>query len=857
MVRDAFHSGRRAGGALVLALLLVCVAGAASAQQVYWSAPETIDAGQRSSIDLVFVDGEPTGPVVLPSIEGLKLLGVASQATSLAILNGQRSASTTLSYPVRAERSGTLHLPQLQVPTSAGTATVDAIDIEVQRAALRDSDGAPSALDDAVQARLTPSTMTPWAGQVFDLDFSLSLTGNRRGEVLGTPTWTANAPSAEPWGDGQAVRTSSGSAVRFRTRAAAPAQAGRITIAPAMQDVQIETGRGADPFGGRDPFAAMRRFGGADLIDSFFARPQMAELSAESNAVQLDVRPLPAGAPADFSGAVGEFTLETTLSPQAPKTGEPVTWTLTLKGTGNWPSVVLPARAVPADLRTLQPKQRREFADGARFAGTLSEDLVLVPNQPGDLTLAPVRFTYFSPISGRYETAEARPPALHITGAPLPQQAAVSAPVAAADSVPAPPVAALEPLSGHAYGRAPLSARTMTFAAAAPFALLFIVWMGVLIVRAWQADPRRAARRRQRAVHVAIEAVRRAPDVGQRITALLDWQRLAAQALGLDLAVPTAAQLRQLDDSRWAAVWADSERALYREDHLLAPGWCDGAAALAFPSADTAQSPQPTRPMLATPPARLRFLRRALVKAAPAALLVALLIAPAHAAEWADVVAGGASTAGSVDIPPGPPSSKGGNDWIARYNLGLQAAAEGQPGHALGETVAAFAQAPGQMPVRAALAEYAAALPGSDAIVLALAHGAQPANWLAVWQWQFALLTGFMVCATAIGLCLLHRARLAYAAALLGVITSAGAGLALHEFGALTDPRAALVAQDVALRALPTDAAPADDAPRLSAGTLVRAEKQFLGWTAIRLADGGRGWLRRGELVEIYSAPRA
>lgn len=855
MVSDVFHFGRRAGCALGLALLVACAAGAASAQQVYWSAPESIDAGQRSTIDLVFVDGEPTGPVALPPIAGLELLGMPSQTTSLSILNGQRSASTTLSYPVRAERSGTLHLPQLQVPTSAGTATVDAIEIEVQRAALRDPDGSTTALDEAVQARLTPSTMTPWAGQVFDLDFSLALTGNRRGEVLGTPTWTANAPAAEPWSDGQAVRTGSGSAVRFRTRVAAPAQAGRLTIAPVTQDLQIETGRRADPFGGRDPFAAMRRFGGADLFDSFFSRPQMTELAAQSNAVQLDVQPLPAGAPADFSGAVGEFTLETTLSPESPKTGEPVTWTLTLKGTGNWPSVVLPARAVPADLRTLHPKQRREFPAGARFAGALSEDLVLVPNQPGELALAPVRFTFFSPISGRYETAEARPPVLHITGAPLPQQAAVPAPVAGAKA--APIASAPAPLPGHAHGRAPLSARAMTFAAAAPFAVLFIAWMGVLIARAWQADPRRAARRRQRAVHAAIEAVRRAPDVGQRIAALLDWQRLAAQALGLDLAVPTAAQLRRLDDPRWAAVWADSERALYRADHLLAPGWCDGAAALGFPSAHAAPAPRSARPQLAAPPARRRFWRRALVKAAPAALLLVLLSVPAHASEWSDVAADGSSTAGHSDIPPAPAFSKGGTDWIARYNLGLREAADGRNGHALGEAVAAFAQAPRQAPVRAALSEFAAMLPGTDATVQGLAHGAQPANWLAVWQWQVALLIGCGVIAAAIGLFLLKHPRVAGAAALLGVVTVAGAGAALRQFGGLADPQAALVAQDVALRALPTDAAPADDAPRLPAGTLVRAEQQFLGWTAVRLADGGRGWLRRGELVEIYSAPRA
>src|SRR4030095_9259320 len=100
--------------------------------------------------------------------------------------------------------------------------------------------------------------------------------------------------------------------------------------------------------------------------------------------------------------------------------GEPITWTLTLSGTGNWPGgVVLPARAVPNDFRTLQPKQHKEFADGQEFSGQLSEDLVLVPNTPGDYHLSPVRFVYFDPAKGKYQTVEAQPPVLHITGAPI------------------------------------------------------------------------------------------------------------------------------------------------------------------------------------------------------------------------------------------------------------------------------------------------------------------------------------------------------------------------------------------------------------------------------------------------------
>ena len=59
------------------------------------------------------------------------------------------------------------------------------------------------------------------------------------------------------------------------------------------------------------------------------------EVEASTEPVPLEVQPLPAGAPAGFKGAVGQFTLESKLVPEQVNEGEPITWTLSLKGTGN------------------------------------------------------------------------------------------------------------------------------------------------------------------------------------------------------------------------------------------------------------------------------------------------------------------------------------------------------------------------------------------------------------------------------------------------------------------------------------------------------------------------------------------
>ena len=58
--------------------------------------------------------------------------------------------------------------------------------------------------------------------------------------------------------------------------------------------------------------------------------------------------------------------------------GEPVTWTLELTGTGNWPDLGgLPARTVSQDFQVVQPKAKRVNAEGKLFDATLTEDVVL------------------------------------------------------------------------------------------------------------------------------------------------------------------------------------------------------------------------------------------------------------------------------------------------------------------------------------------------------------------------------------------------------------------------------------------------------------------------------------------------
>src|SRR5262249_4443888 len=163
--------------------------------------------------------------------------------------------------------------------------------------------------------------------------------------------------------------------------------------------------------------------------------------------------------------------------------------------------------------------------------------------------------------------------------APAPQPAAQAAaphapaPAAVANGAASTPLPR-DPLRGAANAVAPVPARWLARLAALPVVALLVYWLALAVQHARRNDPRRPQREAFRRLAPAIERVRRATTAAERIDALLAWQRTAVIALGIDRAAPTAEQLR---NERWAAVWADSERALFGRAHELPRGWGGGA----------------------------------------------------------------------------------------------------------------------------------------------------------------------------------------------------------------------------------------------------------------------------------------
>ena len=126
--------------------------------------------------------------------------------------------------------------------------------------------------------------------------------------------------------------------------------------------------------------------------------------------VELDVRPLPPGAPAAFSGAVGQFSISARTNTESGAVSEPLVLTVNLTGEGNFELLPDPAWPDMPGWRTFDatPKTRTEIDDGVVY-GRRTYQRTLVPRQAGEFTIPPVSFTHFDPSKESYETVSTEP----------------------------------------------------------------------------------------------------------------------------------------------------------------------------------------------------------------------------------------------------------------------------------------------------------------------------------------------------------------------------------------------------------------------------------------------------------------
>jgi tetratricopeptide (TPR) repeat protein len=722
----------------LLSLLLALPAAVAFAERVYWEpGAGSLAFNQVSPLQLVFENCAPEGEPKLPAVTGLELQFTGTGST-FAMENMSVTRRHIRNFAARPTRRPEVRIPAFDVETDKGIQHVAAATFAIGNATVGQS---AIPLDTAAIARLSPAEGAYWAGEVFPVSYTLDLARRFRPRPPGPVVWKPVPLSVEDWGQPEQFESTSGGEPRiglnYKSRGYI-ATPGSYKIPAATQEVVLVVDSNSN------------------LFAFPFSSPEMLQHTVTSNEPALTIRPLPDGAPTDFGGAVGRFALTSKVVPTTVAVGEPVTWTLELGGTGNWPDLHgLPAREVSKDFKILQPQPKRTPAEGKLFEATLTEDIVLIPTKPGTYTLGPVSYSFFDPRSGTYKTVETARVTVVITppGAaepgnrllftpastvPSPQTAATTAAHAPQLSAPAAAPAAIprDPLSGAGWGLVPLRDLPWYLGLLASVAWLAPAWLIFAALRSQRTDPRRASREARERLGQSLADLRSTADAASRVRALQAWQRDTATLLGIVHAAPNPSILADraripdpklpggTDSRRWAELWAEADRALYGENHALPEKWV-GRAEAALDATPVPRwrlfslfEPRNLLPWIAGPEGGAR--NQGTGKLFAAIILLVLLCGLRHplsaataeesrtqdaAARPTNYYSSPLAAYGAGDFSAAEQSwraviARKPTDWVARHNLGLALSQQGHWPEAAAQWTSAFLLNPRNESVR-------------------------------------------------------------------------------------------------------------------------------------------------------------
>ena len=153
-------------------------------------------------------------------------------------------------------------------------------------------------------------------------------------------------------------------------------------------------------------------------FQNFFGTSTQRDVTVSSAPETFTVQALPTdGRPADFSGAVGKFTVSTEISQDKAAQGDPITLRMRVSGEGDFDRVSSSMLSDVDGWKTYTPTDKFKPEDDIGYRGEKIFEQPLISIQPGKRTVPEAHFSWFDPATGRYEESHTEPLTVDITPA--------------------------------------------------------------------------------------------------------------------------------------------------------------------------------------------------------------------------------------------------------------------------------------------------------------------------------------------------------------------------------------------------------------------------------------------------------
>ena len=382
-------------------MALTCVN--VSARDVQFTAEvdqNKIALGTSAQLTLTVTGTQDVADIPAPSVDGLdiRFLGPSTQ---ISIVNGQYSSRKSWIYALVPLKTGRFTIPALNINVNGTSHTTDSVEIEVTDTPTNpsvtsapSSPGTTASLDDKIFLVLKLPKEEVYLNERLPVKILLFVADLSVADVH-FPEFNQPGVDAEKFGQpqqyDQVVNGVRYHIAEFNTNIY-PARTGEMTIGPVTLDCNIvmRSASARAPFGGS--------MFDDDFFKTFFDRYEKRPLTVRSKTSSLTVLPLPEeNKPADFTGAVGQFSLDASVGPVEVNVGDPVTVKMQVGGEGNLKMVQPPAFTTADNFKVYDPQIKEEN-------GVKKLEQVLIPESEQITEIPAVRFSCFDPVLRQYQT---------------------------------------------------------------------------------------------------------------------------------------------------------------------------------------------------------------------------------------------------------------------------------------------------------------------------------------------------------------------------------------------------------------------------------------------------------------------
>ena len=354
---------------------------------------DTIALGESATLSLTFEGSTPRAIPALPPIPNLQI-GNSVSSRNINIVNDQMVSTFSKTFELTPTQTGNYVIPALQAEVDGQILTSQPVTLTVTAPGTPPSTGVNSSSQVAFM-KLTLSKDKVHLGEVITAQLELYFRqdvqnyGNFQITALPADGFTTSKLVEGPHRRvqiGNTFYTVVPAAFTLTARKTGPVSVGPVTGSVVV--VLPSSNQGGNPF-----------------FRQFFNTGEQKQVSLATDTLNVESLPLPTeGAPPNFNGVIGNYTMTVTAGPTNVAVGDPITVRVQISGHGALDALTLPDQPAWRDFKTYPPTSKVATSDQLGLQGTKTFEQIVTPQNTDVHELPAFSFSFFDPDAKTYRT---------------------------------------------------------------------------------------------------------------------------------------------------------------------------------------------------------------------------------------------------------------------------------------------------------------------------------------------------------------------------------------------------------------------------------------------------------------------